>query len=569
MKSGACYDAIVGRFLFWPLDGPVIPDKLTYGKLDNHLFATLNQFVIILSFIENVIFSFEDDAIMEIIEWGNKCKQRSYDERNHDECVSARLGKTVQHVYRIASFLQTIEIGFEICQEYIEHYQSYPPNGFINDDYVNNIADLYHLKYPDQFRLHESHSFRISKDVVVRAIDLVSCNMRQFTLLFDTTYAPKVSAIGRQVIVISPDQQQSLPDNQSSSQHKQFMNSKQRQRHISNFNNIAAAVILFPSVCFTLKQLHRSSVVHNHSGGGLLKEVIKKLLDTDILSVCIRGVKHTSRTTSVYIKRLPLIDNADAEEEFKNILSEYSYMGQPIAIDLYKKSCENVHLEAIGTVQEDVYQLLKRSEYGTRDFLNLLNLPKVTLYFGTSQYGDFDQNNPEENSLDNLSSYINQTGPYSSNPDLQIQDNMFEDVNFLHKEIHNSLNPLNTSNGQRDNNTNIVADHVQDNSSNNMDINGQLSDSNSNIVNVDNEQQDNNSSNTHLAKEKQVDSSNDIFYSPAACRTRSKLKIQDNMLHQKNLSSTHDFTSIVSCSKRKAKLPKRNAKHPKHTVKKS
>ena len=77
MKSGACFDPAVGRFIFWPVDGPVIPDKLTQRQIDNNLFASLDQFVVVLSFIENVIFSFEDDAVNEMILWGNQCKQRS------------------------------------------------------------------------------------------------------------------------------------------------------------------------------------------------------------------------------------------------------------------------------------------------------------------------------------------------------------------------------------------------------------------------------------------------------------------------------------------------------------
>ena len=77
MKSGACFDPAVGRFIFWPVDGPVIPDKLTQRQIDNNLFASLDQFVVVSSFIENVIFSFEDDAVNEMILWGNQCKQRS------------------------------------------------------------------------------------------------------------------------------------------------------------------------------------------------------------------------------------------------------------------------------------------------------------------------------------------------------------------------------------------------------------------------------------------------------------------------------------------------------------
>ena len=77
MKSGACFDPAVDQFIFWPLDEPVIHDKLTQRQIVNNLFASLDQFVVVLSFIQNVIFSFEDDAVNEMILWGNQCKQRS------------------------------------------------------------------------------------------------------------------------------------------------------------------------------------------------------------------------------------------------------------------------------------------------------------------------------------------------------------------------------------------------------------------------------------------------------------------------------------------------------------
>lgn len=126
-----------------------------------------------------------------------------------------------------------------------------------------------------------------------------------------------------------------------------------------------------------MKQLHRSSIVHNYSGGGLLKQVLAKLVDTDVLAICPRGVKHVSRTTCVYIKKLPLVNDADAEQEFQSILSEYTFDNEPISMDLYRKSCESILLEAVGIVQEDVFQLLRRPEYGSRDFNILLNIPKT------------------------------------------------------------------------------------------------------------------------------------------------------------------------------------------------
>ncbi|CAF1117834.1 unnamed protein product [Rotaria sordida] len=99
MKSGSCFDPAIGRFLFWPLDGPVIPDKVVQKQIDYQRMASLDQFIIILSFMENVIFSFEEDAVHEMVLWGNTCKQKSFDTRNTNEYLSARLGKAIQHAY--------------------------------------------------------------------------------------------------------------------------------------------------------------------------------------------------------------------------------------------------------------------------------------------------------------------------------------------------------------------------------------------------------------------------------------------------------------------------------------
>lgn len=77
MKAGGSYDPAVGRFMFWPFDGPVILDTLEAKKIDYKCTASLNQFGIILSFIENVIFAFEQNALREIVDWGNKCKDES------------------------------------------------------------------------------------------------------------------------------------------------------------------------------------------------------------------------------------------------------------------------------------------------------------------------------------------------------------------------------------------------------------------------------------------------------------------------------------------------------------
>lgn len=126
----------------------------------------------------------------------------------------------------MVTFIQTIEIGFFIYQNYLKIHHHFPPNGTIDIDFIDEIQALFHSNFPDQFTQHDPQPFPISKDVVLRAIDLISCNMRQFTMLFDSTNAPKLSSIGRQIIVVSPDQQQCSGNSQSGNPHNQLKQHK-------------------------------------------------------------------------------------------------------------------------------------------------------------------------------------------------------------------------------------------------------------------------------------------------------------------------------------------------------
>jgi hypothetical protein len=143
-----------------------------------------------------------------------------------------------------------------------------------------------------------------------------------------------------------------------------------------------------------MKQLHKSTVIHNNSGGGLLKEVLRELVSSDILCLCPRGVKNSSRSTGVYIKQIPPQNNVDAEEIFSSTLAEYQIDKKPITIEMYRESCKNLELNAIGVVQEDVYETLSRPEYGNRD-LSILNSfsmvisVNIRLMYGIKSYSSF------------------------------------------------------------------------------------------------------------------------------------------------------------------------------------
>lgn len=128
-----------------------------------------------------------------------------YDKRNENESLSARVGKSIQHAYRMVTFLQTIKIAFSISQYYLQLHDQFPFASAIDAQFVQDVEALYHEHYPQEFMKDNPKPFMISKDSTSRAIDVISCNMRQFLLLFDGTHAPRLSAIGRQIVVVAPD----------------------------------------------------------------------------------------------------------------------------------------------------------------------------------------------------------------------------------------------------------------------------------------------------------------------------------------------------------------------------
>ncbi len=97
---------------------------------------------------------------------------------------------------------------------------------------------LCHSKFLHQFATHESEPFRIGKHVTLTAIDFISCNMWQFFFLLDSTNAPKLSCIGRQILILAPDQQISAVNNQLLNQYNQLKENKRKWFLISDSVNV-------------------------------------------------------------------------------------------------------------------------------------------------------------------------------------------------------------------------------------------------------------------------------------------------------------------------------------------
>ena len=134
---------------------------------------------------------------------------------------------------------------------------------------------------------------------------------------------------------------------------------------------IAVTILLFPSVCFTLTQLHSNSFIHNTSGVDV-RCVLDYLVECDLLECVHRGMQTTRRSTCVYVKKLPLDgDNPEIGKEhlllFGEKLSEFSEQHPELTVEEYVEKSGAVVLDAVGTVTEELEAILALREYASVD----------------------------------------------------------------------------------------------------------------------------------------------------------------------------------------------------------
>jgi hypothetical protein len=151
------------------------------------------------------------------------------------------------------------------------------------------------------------------------------------------------------------------------------------------FERIALEILLFPSLCFTITQLHSNSFLH-HVPPVNVRSVLQHLIKCELLECIHKGVKTSRRFTSVYIKRLPFcqpdgkVDNeqrlifAEKLKEFKDHYPEFT-------INEYLKKNTMINLEATGIVMDELFNFFSIAEYTKIDTSPLYNLKEAGTVF--------------------------------------------------------------------------------------------------------------------------------------------------------------------------------------------
>ena len=146
----------------------------------------------------------------------------------------------------------------------------------------------------------------------------------------------------------------------------------------AKLRKLAREILLFPTVCFTITQLHTNSFIHNSSAGDI-RRVIDYLIECDLIDCVRTGIKTTRKSTAVYVKHLPFCDeeghvDADHKTIFQEKLEEFSSTEQSLSIDEYVRQNSLIQLDAIGHVTEELVGFFRLQEYLKIDLSPLYKL---------------------------------------------------------------------------------------------------------------------------------------------------------------------------------------------------
>ncbi|CAF1027670.1 unnamed protein product [Rotaria magnacalcarata] len=75
--AGSMADALYERTILWPLDGDIIPTASCITDLDSSKYMSLEQFAMVLSFIESIDLYFDENANEQMIKWCDNLKRQS------------------------------------------------------------------------------------------------------------------------------------------------------------------------------------------------------------------------------------------------------------------------------------------------------------------------------------------------------------------------------------------------------------------------------------------------------------------------------------------------------------
>jgi len=295
-------------------------------------------------------------------------------------------------MHRFAGLLQTIENGFNICNTYFERFGSFQVDGKVKGIFKDRCEGIYAEMFESQLNsLEENPVFFITDQVAERAIDMSSGLLQQLKLLMDdSNVSENRTHMCKCTCSSSIDENKNR--NVAKKPHEEVTKlGTDVFLHVyvcvylsffaagymstEKYRRIGANILLYPALCFTLKQLDKVSFLHNVEKAHI-RAVLKHLIESDLLHCIPGGIRTTRRSTDIYIKRLPVChdDGFFDEEELElwnNHFKEFKSENKPtidVKIDDYLKIKSIINLKHIsGKPKQILFDFLKLPEYNNID----------------------------------------------------------------------------------------------------------------------------------------------------------------------------------------------------------
>jgi hypothetical protein len=114
--------------------------------------------------------------------------------------------------------------------------------------------------------------------------------------------------------------------------------------------------------------------------------VLKYLTKSELIEHIKGGIKTTRRSTSVYVKRMPLCDdNGQIDDDYKLIFEEkfkeFNADSPKLTIQEYLKKSSNINLNAIGKATNHLLTYFSLPEYTNIDLTPLYHLKETGSLF--------------------------------------------------------------------------------------------------------------------------------------------------------------------------------------------
>ncbi|CAF1543645.1 unnamed protein product [Adineta ricciae] len=350
--SGSMADALLERTILWPLDGDVIPTFSCTSTIDNKKLMSIEQFAVIMSFIENIHLYFATDANEQMILWCDHLKETSATFKDNDH-LAARFGKSVQNAHRIVGFMYIIELAYAIGAEYLTIFEEFPIDGETSTEFVERIKEFSLKHLLDQHDQEIKHF--ITTDMVERCRDLITGNIEQYRLLMYLAPEERASEIKPTSTTLP-----FVPNERN-------MNATKKEKRIFKLQprlpEIKSCVLLFKSLIFTSSTLYTSRIIKRSAT--ILSLALTELVQSELLQVVKKGF-YSSKWTPIYIKRMPSTCSTADEMKFEEKLAAIGVEG--LNLENLRDNSRDLVIDAKGVISLDVIRWLQQPEY---DELNL------------------------------------------------------------------------------------------------------------------------------------------------------------------------------------------------------